>query len=226
MTNMTKKNKIGLTIFLVLAVVVVVLAILAATGVFKQSSTGGGSGPVATVNGEDIKRDEYQAILMQMQQAPGQSGKEVSEQRKQQILKQLINQELVYQAATDEGISASKKEIEKRYQEAVSRIGSEEKFQKQLEENDITKQEVKNRIERQIVMQKYRDQLKEENDITVTEQDVKDFYDNNLGSQEQAPPFEQLKEQLRSQLERKELQGVLQKKTSELRKNADIQKSL
>ncbi len=71
---------------------------------------------VATVNGEEIKGEDFNALYSRSQMQYVQSGQEVPkdqlDQMKKQVAESMVGQELILQAAQDEGIKASDKQIE------------------------------------------------------------------------------------------------------------------
>jgi peptidyl-prolyl cis-trans isomerase C len=99
-----------------------------------------------------------------------------------QVLDQLIQIQLMKAKATDADKAAGKEQAEKRFEEAKTRMGSEEALTRQLKLMDTTREEV---------LSKWADSstaevvLKRELKVTVTDDDVKKFYEDNPARFEQ-----------------------------------------
>jgi len=99
-----------------------------------------------------------------------------------QVLDQLIQIQLMKAKATDADKAAGKAQAEKRFEEAKTRMGSEDALTRQLKLMDTTREEV---------LSKWADSstaevvLKRELKVTVTDDDVKKFYEDNPARFEQ-----------------------------------------
>lgn len=137
---------------------------------------------VATVNGVSIKMEDFQQLLGFMQYQYSQQGMQIQgqqlEQLKRAVLESLIDDELVYQIAMDEGYAPTEQEIEDELQRTKQQFGDEEAYKTALKQQGIDESQLKQEIKKKIVRDKYT----EENfysQVELTEQDVKDFYENN-----------------------------------------------
>lgn len=107
---------------------------------------------------------------------------EQSAQMDRQVLDQLIQIQLMKSRATDADKAAGKALAEKRFEEAKTRVGSEEALNRQLKLMDTTREEV---------LRKWADSstaevvLKRELKVTVTDDDAKKFYEDNPARFEQ-----------------------------------------
>lgn len=160
------------------------MLLLAALGVALASSPGcrrqetPAADVWARVNGRDIHRDEvekyYRGVASQQGQDPS---AEEGLVLKLNIVDELINNEILAERARKIGLEASDGEVEDKFTELKSPY-TEEEFQKQLKERGISVADQKQVLRRQISIQKLmnREVLSK---ITITDQDVADFYNAN-----------------------------------------------
>ncbi|MCX7826274.1 MAG: peptidylprolyl isomerase [Verrucomicrobiae bacterium] len=152
---------------------------------FAQTAPAAGSPdePVATVNGRPITRkqlDEVSANDLRMLEAQGHQ-KLTPEQRlgyERQMLNKLIDQELLVQAASTVQVADLDKKVEAQLAEIKSKFPSEQVFNEQVAKAGRTPQQVQNDI-RQIVMLREFIQQQFASKVTITDEQVKKFYDEN-----------------------------------------------
>jgi peptidyl-prolyl cis-trans isomerase SurA len=132
----------------------------------------------AVVNGTQITREEveknYRSRLTSDSPAPSH---EEALSLKLTILEELINSEILLQRAAKMNLTASDAEVESRFEEAKSPL-TEEEFQQKLKESGLTIDDFKSEIRRQLSIQKLLNREVAAK-ISVTDQDVADFYDQN-----------------------------------------------
>ena len=153
-----------------------ILAVVLCASCSKQST------PVAdvwaTVNGKEIKREEvekyYRNAVKPEAQTPSQ---EESLSLKLNIVDELVNNEILLERAQKLGLEASDGEVEDKFTERKSPF-TEEEFQRQLKESGMTVDDVKRELRRQISIQKLMNREVVAK-ITITDQDVTDFYNAN-----------------------------------------------
>ncbi len=132
----------------------------------------------ARVNGREIHRDEvekyYRGVASQQGQDPS---AEEGLLLKLNIVDELINNEILAERARKLGLEASDGEVEDKFTELKSPY-TEEEFQKQLKDRGISVADQKQALRRQISIQKLinREVLSK---ITITDQDVAEFYNAN-----------------------------------------------
>ncbi len=132
----------------------------------------------AVVNGHEIKRDEvekyYRGRVNPEAQEPSQ---EEGLSLKLSILDELINNEILLERATQLNLVATDGEVEDKFTESKSPY-TEEEFQKKLKEGGITVDDLKRDLRRQLSIQKLlnREVVAK---ISITDQDVTDFYNKN-----------------------------------------------
>ncbi len=155
------KPQILLGVIAVLAVAVIILIVM----VIQQPSEGPAEETgevVATVNGEEINRDElFEAMYAQ-------GGREV--------LDQVITRKLIMQLAEDEGISVSEDELEEEIKNIIDESfqGDEEQFEMILEQYGISMNAFRedarlNLLVRKVAME----------EIDLSEEEAKEFFEEN-----------------------------------------------
>ncbi len=132
----------------------------------------------ASVNGTDIKRDEvdkyYRTRVSPEGQPPSQ---EEALSIKLDILNELINNEILLERAKKLNLVASDGEVEDKFTETKSPY-TEDEFQRQLKDRGITVDDLKSDIRRQQSITKLMNREVVAK-ISITDQDVTDFYAAN-----------------------------------------------
>jgi len=132
----------------------------------------------AIVNGQQIHRDEavkyYKSRLNPQAPTPSQ---EEALSLTLNVVDELINNNILIQRAKKLGLEATDGEVEDKFTEVKSPY-TEDEFQRQLKERDVTINDLKNDIRQQLSVQKLlnREVLSK---IAITDQDISDFYNQN-----------------------------------------------
>ena len=144
----------------------------------KHADVAPGPDVWAVVNGKDITRQEVEKYYRNRvnPEAPSPSQEE-SLSLKLSILDELINNEILLERANKQGLVASDAEVEDKFTEEKSPY-TEDEFQKKLKDANLTVDDLKSDLRRQLTIQKLvnREIVAK---ISITDQDVKDFYDKN-----------------------------------------------
>ncbi|MDX1608160.1 MAG: SurA N-terminal domain-containing protein [Candidatus Spechtbacterales bacterium] len=226
----TKKDSNKKTMMIVGAVLVAVLAIGGAAYYSGALPFLGGSTSevLARVNGEEITRAQLDSRIEQNRTVYENQGANLDDpatyaQVEKQALDFLINETLILQAATDQGITATTEEVQGQFDETTGNFESEEALEQALVENSLTRELLRTNIERRLVVEKYIDANVNEEAANVSEEEVQEFYDNYQAQNPEAPALDELRPQieqlLREQKVQKEVEGIVQ----ELRENANIE---
>lgn len=121
--------------------------------------------PLAVVNGEGITRDALVHRLIDL----GTAG--------QAQLEEMINEALLFQAAQEKGITASDEEIDARAAGIEEKLASEERFKAYLADQGVTHEGFRHKLRVKLLVEKL---LSEK--ATVTDEEVKNAYDENKAS--------------------------------------------
>ncbi|WP_070119304.1 SurA N-terminal domain-containing protein [Bacillus marinisedimentorum] len=181
---------------------------------------------VAVVNGEKIKQEELDGRVEQVALAYEQQGieldkKENSDMFKQvekQALNQLVDSTLLIQAANEAGIEADEKKVNQSMEDIKANLG--DNYEKTLEKYDMTEKELKKQVADEMKIQKYISENTEE--VTVTDEEAKKVYDEQASQQEDLPPFEEVKDSLKTQLVQQKQDEQTTKLVDKLRKKGEV----
>ncbi|MBI3668194.1 MAG: peptidylprolyl isomerase [Acidobacteria bacterium] len=141
----------------------------------------------ATVNGKEIKRDEvekyYRSRVTPQGQEPSQ---EEALSLKLNILDELISNEILLERAKAAGLEASDGEVEDKFTEFKSPY-TEDEFQRQMKDRGVTVDDLKRDLRRQLSVKKLinREVVAK---ISITDQDVTDFFNQNRAQFNVAEP--------------------------------------
>jgi len=155
--------------FLITSVLVVLLAMtmvlifnktLDYNKLFGTGENGGVSREeiVATVNSQEIKKEQFEAEFERMKSLYARQGIELHDEDennlKKLLLSNMINNVLLQQYAEEEGIKVSDEEINNEYQALLSRFESEEEVNEFLSLLQLSKDDLMDKIALQLLAQK------------------------------------------------------------------------
>jgi peptidyl-prolyl cis-trans isomerase SurA len=141
----------------------------------------------ATVNGQEIKRDDVDKFYRTRVSPEGQEpSQEEALSLKLNVLDELINNEILLERAKKLNLEASDGEVEDKFTELKSPF-TEDEFQRQVKERGVSVDDLKRDLRRQLSIQKLlnREVVAK---ITITDQDVSDFYSANKAQFNVAEP--------------------------------------
>ena len=141
----------------------------------------------ALVNGKEIKRDEVEKYYRTRVNPEGQEpSQEEVLSLKLNVLDELINNEILLERAKKLNLEASDGEVEDKFTEMKSPY-TEEEFQRQLKERGLSVDDLKKGLKRQLSTEKLlnREVVAK---ISITDQDVTDFYNTNKSQFNVAEP--------------------------------------
>jgi peptidyl-prolyl cis-trans isomerase SurA len=135
----------------------------------------------ATVNNRPITFDEVDRVYKAQLSTPGeQSSEDLSQIQKLEVLRTLIENEIMLQRAEKLGLMATESEVDAKFNELKAPYTQEE-FQKQLEARKMTAPELKAQIRRDLSVQKL---INREitSKISISDKEISDFYNANKAS--------------------------------------------
>lgn len=142
----------------------------------------------ATVNGRPITNAEVDRIYQS--QLSGSPGEKASDDllaiQKLEVLRTLIENEIILQRAEKLGLMATDSEVETKFNELKAPYTQEE-FQRQLDARRMTAADLKSQIRRDLSIQKL---VNKEitSKISITDKEIADFYNANKASFNRAEP--------------------------------------
>jgi len=136
--------------------------------------------PIAKVNGAPITLKMLNEAFEE--RIPVTGHRTLSEKRIVEIqreeLNKLITRELVFQEAKKLGLKAGPQEIESEYSKIKARFRTEEQFQENLKKQNLTVSEVREGLERHLLIRKV---VAQEVDakLVITDEQMKEYYDGH-----------------------------------------------
>jgi len=141
----------------------------------------------AVVNGKEVKRDEVDKYYRTRVSPDGQEpSQEEALSLKLNVLDELINNEILLERAKKLNLEASDGEVEDKFTELKTPY-TEEEFQRRLKEQGMSVDDLKQDLRRQLSIQKLlnREVVAK---ISITDQDVTDYYNTNKAQFNVAEP--------------------------------------
>ena len=137
---------------------------------------------VATVNGVAITSRSFNRALAQVQRRFAQSGKKLEGKNlanvRKNILETLIDRELLYQESEKDGIKVPKEKVNQQVESLKKQFPEKGAFEKALKTVDMTEQELRDQIRRQLAVREMID-TKIAPKVNVSEKEVRAFYDSH-----------------------------------------------
>lgn len=161
------------------------------------------SGVVATVDGEELTQEDLQVIIDSLSS----NGQEIS---RDQALEQLVVETALTQEAEQGGFMPSTQEVTEMIETEIAAQGMNlEEFKTQMEESGANFDQELELYRLQMGIQAYLESRTSQMDLNVTQEEMQEFYAQySAQSQEEVPPYEEIEEQIRAQLEQQK-QGEL-----------------
>lgn len=143
---------------------------------------GAAKNDVAMVNGVAITTADFDREVGRYEQQMAMMGQPVSPEQLQEIkgkvLDGMIDRELLYQESKKEGIKVDKTEVDQRISALKQKFPKEEEFKQTLERLGLTEASLRTQFEEELAVKALVDK-KFGGKVTVTEQDMKKFYNDN-----------------------------------------------
>ncbi len=183
---------------------------------------------VATVNGTDLTRAEYNRIRQQVLQNAQQMGMDINDpetiaQVDAQAVDTLINTELIRQAAVAAGASANSEEIEARFADIVAQVGGEEALESSLAQLGLTESSLRADIEQELIIQSYLESSIDTDDLAATDAEVDELYEASGGAEGGLPPIDEVRPQIEQQILANKENELINELVESLRADAEIE---
>jgi peptidyl-prolyl cis-trans isomerase C len=140
-----------------------------------------GTGPIARVNGKEISRDDFDQQMTRTRSRFERAGREIApalENRlKENLIRKLVDDELIRQKAEAEDIKVSDDEVTAKFEEHKKRFGSDQSFTSFLERTKQTPEDVQRDLQKNLVRDRLFEKLMA--DQTPTEDDAKKYFEEN-----------------------------------------------
>ncbi|MBS3681471.1 SurA N-terminal domain-containing protein [Ornithinibacillus massiliensis] len=179
---------------------------------------------VISINDTEVSGDHYNTIYLQTKIRASQFGQDIEDKEniKEITLNEIIAQELIKQEAERLGIEVSEENVQEELDTLKSE--NEEQFEAYLETYNLTEDSLKEQIRFSQILSQF---IEEEIEIAeVTEDDIKETYDQLKKDMENIMEFEQAEPIIEQQLTQQREADALQAKVEELMDDANIEKHI
>lgn len=181
----------------------------------------------AVVNSEKIKQSDVDNRIDQILSSPQAQGVDTTdltllEQVREQVLNELINTALLLQTAAEAGIVSDSEAVEAEYQIAVTQTGGEDELKEQLSAGGVSVTEFRENLKDQLIIREFLTANTTIFSISVTEEEVAEFYEQISVGQEGVPPLSEVYLQVEGQLIADKQQVELDALIVTLREAAEI----
>ncbi|WP_373895007.1 SurA N-terminal domain-containing protein [Virgibacillus sp. CBA3643] len=175
---------------------------------------------VADVNGTEIKGSEYNALYPQVKMSLQQGGQASGEQDqvKEHTVNMLIEQELINQAAEEQGVEVTDEEVQSEFDMMEEQAGDQ--LASVLDQFHLTEEAFKRQLNDNLLTTKY---MESEFDIEVTDEEVEEHYNQLAEQNDEVGELEEVEEPIREQLTLTKSQEELQAKLEELKEQAEVE---
>lgn len=134
------------------------------------------TGPVAKVNGVEIPSAVFYEELDKITARGAQIPPDRIARIEQNILKRLVEQELINQAVKEAAVVVPDEDLKKGFDEYKQRFQSEEQFENYLKHGRVTKESIEQRIKERRSLELL---LEKKGEMTVSDAEAQDFYTKN-----------------------------------------------
>ena len=139
-------------------------------------------GAVARINGTEIGRADFERQMERTKSRFQRAGRQIApalEMRlKENLVRKLVEEELIEQKAKSEGVTVTAEELAAKVTEHKTRFGSDKAFQSFLERTNQTEADVKADLEKNLLRDKLFAKLLAASE--PTDEDAKKYFDDNI----------------------------------------------
>lgn len=182
---------------------------------------------VATVNDSEISEYDLRISMEQIGAAATAQGvdttdPEVQSSIKGQAIEMLVNTELLKQEAAVRGLTVTAEDVDARYQQLLEEVGGEEVLMERMEQFGVTDKILKRDIRNELIIQQLLDQVFAETEISVSEEEVLEMYNNAGGEAAGLPPLEEVRGQIEQQINTTKEQEIVNTFVDGLREKSEV----
>ncbi len=193
----------------------------------KESESTNSKKAVAIVNGETITRADFDERVEQTTEQYRSQGVDVTsitiiDQIKNQTIESMIDEIMLMQAASSAGIVVTAEDVSTRYGEIVEQFGGQEVVNQMLIEQNLTEEKVLKDIKQQLTIERYLLGELDTASIVISDEEVQEAYDQYSLTQDDLPPYEEIAEPIRQDLEQQRINQMVMEFLNNLRQNTRI----
>lgn len=183
---------------------------------------------VAIVNGEKVSAADFAQSYKQAAAIAAQQGfdpatnEEARTEVKDQALRVLVNTVLLKQLATAAGYNVNEEDIDAKVAELETQFGGQEQLASAIAAAGLDISAMRSDVHDQLLIDKYLTASPEWAEITVSDEEVKAYYDLAVPQLDKPPAFDEVKEQIREQLKTEKEAKASTALIERIRSEADI----
>lgn len=132
---------------------------------------------IATVNGVNITKEKYEKTKDIINSTNKYSDINLGDEEENNILSFMIDNEVLYQRAKEEGFLPKEEDIKLKYEEINNALNTNVKYKQIIDELNLNKEYLNEEIKKDIAINKYK--LNFEKNIKINNEDIKKFYEQN-----------------------------------------------
>ena len=161
---------------------IMIWTVAAVSPALAEEASKSAEGKVATVNGIDISRKDYDREVNLYKDRLARSGRPMDQEQIKvisgQILDRMIETELLYQESRKQGVQIESTEIEAQFSEIKQRFSSEQEFASAIGKMEMTEAGIRAQIERGLAINELVKTRIADN-IKISEEETRTFYDSH-----------------------------------------------
>jgi FKBP-type peptidyl-prolyl cis-trans isomerase (trigger factor) len=219
----------------IIVIVVALIIIIGAGGFFAYKkgliSIGSQQGKtVATVDGTAIHEHDLDIRFNQLKDTYTQQGVNLNDANtvstiKKQIVDEMVNEELVLEDAKKKNITVTDAEVTDSMNQLVAAAGSQDALNTQVKQYGMTQADLQNTVKRNLILQKYVDQYTAQQNITVSEDEITQAYQQMTAGQPatSTPALKDVHDQVAAQVKSQKVAQQILVLVNQLKQNAKVQ---
>lgn len=181
---------------------------------------------VAVINGTEVTGDVYNLVYSQLKLHSTQLKEEVDlEEVKDATMESIIDREIVFQEAKEEGIDITKETAETEFDTLKKENGKE--LETLLQQYQITEEGFKEQLRFELTMNEY---LTKAIKVEVSDEEVKEAYDEAKAEadkeDQEIPEFDEVKDQIKGNMREEKVTLALQEKVDKVKETAEIERKI
>jgi len=222
----SRQKKSRLAWWLIGAGVILVGALVIAGLVLWNNSGNGGT--VATFDGGKVSRPELDRAVSRVVASPQGATLDLEDPQtrsdlEKKIADELVTQKLLVKEAVDHDINVEQSEIDTRYQEILDQVGGEEALRSQLATAGFTLDELKSDLHDQIAIQRLIEQSVRADGMTISDEEVQNFYGQISQNSTSTPPLEDIRPQVEDYLKQQKIGQAADQYVADLKAESEIE---
>lgn len=208
--------------------IIVALALIGGAGYYVYTQYYAGGGIVAVVNGKNIYKKEFDESVALIKQTAVAQGIDLTQPNIEQSIQEqamttLVNNVLILSAAGKAGFKATDEEIQKKYDELVTQLGTADELKKRMAEVGLTEEKLRSNIAERTIADQYIESTTTIKELAVTEEEVQTFLKAIDTGAAELPPLEEIRPQIEAQILGQKQQQLVADLIERLRTSATIE---